>query len=224
MAMKIYLTVYMPLLMIICCYTSNVAGADPGPLQDFCVADQQSKVLVNGYACKDPTTVTVEDFSFAGLRNAGDTNNPVQSKVTPAFVQEFGGLNTLGMAMGRIDYAVGGLNPPHAHPRASEILLVLQGKLLVGFVDTNNTLFSKILEKGDVFVFPKALPHFQENVGHQHAVAIAAFNSQFPGILTIANSLFAANPPIPDSVLAKAFRITHNLVDHTKAEFEFEST
>ncbi|KAH9313302.1 hypothetical protein KI387_028337 [Taxus chinensis] len=63
---------------------------------------------------------------------------------------------------------------------------------------------SKILEKGDVFVFPKALPHFQENVGHQHAVAIAAFNSQFPGILTIANSLFAANPPIPDSVLAKA--------------------
>ncbi|KAH9313346.1 hypothetical protein KI387_028381, partial [Taxus chinensis] len=141
MAMKIYLTVCMPLLMIICCYTSNVVGADPGPLQDFCVADQQSK-----------------------------------------------------------------------------------GKLLVGFVDTNNTLFSKILEKGDVFVFPKALPHFQENVGHQHAVAIAAFNSQFPGILTIANSLFAANPPIPDSVLAKAFRITHNLVDHTKAEFEFEST
>ncbi|KAH9313347.1 hypothetical protein KI387_028382, partial [Taxus chinensis] len=77
MAMKIYLTVYMPLLMIICCYTSNVVGADPGPLQDFCVADQESKVLVNGYACKDPTTVTVEDFSFAGLRNAGDTNNPV---------------------------------------------------------------------------------------------------------------------------------------------------
>ncbi|KAH9313352.1 hypothetical protein KI387_028387, partial [Taxus chinensis] len=172
--------VYLPLLMIISCYMSNGVGADPGPLQDFYVADQQSKVLVNGYACKDPTTVTVEDFSFAGLRKAGDTNNPVHTKVTPAFVQEFGGLNTLGIAMGRIDYAVGGLNPPHTHPRATEILFVLQGKLRVGFVDSNNTLFSKILEKGDVFVFPKALPHFQENVGHQHAVAIAAFNSQFP--------------------------------------------
>ncbi|KAH9313336.1 hypothetical protein KI387_028371, partial [Taxus chinensis] len=171
--------------------------------------------LVNGYACKD--------FAFAGLWNAGDTNNPVQSKVTQAFVQDVIRLmwqdfcvadqqsNTLGVAIARIDYAVSGLNAPHFHPRASEIFLVLQGKLLVGFVDTNNTLFSKTLEEGDIFKFPKALPHFQQNVGNQRAVAIATFNSQFPGVLTIANSLFSANPPIPDSVLAKAFRITHNL-------------
>ncbi|KAL0343268.1 UNVERIFIED_CONTAM: Germin-like protein subfamily 1 member 13 [Sesamum angustifolium] len=48
------------------------------------------------------------------------------------------------------------------HPRASEILVVLEGTLYAGFITTNppnpndkNKLFAKILKPGDVFVFPK---------------------------------------------------------------------
>nr|DAD47380.1 TPA_asm: hypothetical protein HUJ06_017317 [Nelumbo nucifera] len=33
------------------------------------------------------------------------------------------GLNTLGISLVRIDYAPYGLNPPHTHPRATEVLV-----------------------------------------------------------------------------------------------------
>ncbi|KAH9322895.1 hypothetical protein KI387_017534, partial [Taxus chinensis] len=57
-------------------------------------------------------------------------------------------------------------------------------------------------------MFPKALVHFQQNVGNENVVAIAGLSSQFPRVQTITDSLFAANPPLSDSVLSKAFRIT----------------
>ncbi|GAY64175.1 hypothetical protein CUMW_231560 [Citrus unshiu] len=65
--------------------------------------------------------------------------------------------NTLGVSAFRIDYAPNGQSPPHIHPRASEILLVLEGTLYAGFVTSdnlNNTLITKVLHEGDVFVFP----------------------------------------------------------------------
>ncbi|KAL0291974.1 UNVERIFIED_CONTAM: putative germin-like protein 2-2 [Sesamum radiatum] len=75
--------------------------------------------------------------------------------------------------MVRIDYAPWGTNPPHTHPRATEILTVLEGSLQVGFVTSNpdNSLITKTLQKGDVFVFPVGLIHFQRNVGTGNAVA-----------------------------------------------------
>ncbi|GAY64174.1 hypothetical protein CUMW_231550 [Citrus unshiu] len=45
------------------------------------------------------------------------------------------GLNTLGVISIRIDYAPNGQSPPHIHPRASEILLVLEGTLYAWFCD-----------------------------------------------------------------------------------------
>ncbi|XP_057844659.2 germin-like protein 1-1 [Cryptomeria japonica] len=207
------------LYLLICCYTHNVMAYDPDPLQDFCVADKQSTVKVNGFVCKDPKVVSADDFFFAGLGKAGNTMNAVGSNVTAANVMQIPGLNTMGISLVRIDYAVGGINPPHTHPRATEVLFLMEGTLFVGFIDTANKFFSKTLEKGDVFVFPKALVHFQQNVGKENAVVIAALSSQLPGVQVIANSLFAANPPIPDSVLSKAFRITQQIVDFIKGKF-----
>eukprot|EP01018_Ginkgo_biloba_P005899 Gb_10684 [translate_table: standard] len=198
---------------------NNVAAADPDPLQDFCVADLKSDVIVNGFVCKNPKEVSGKDFFFRGLGQPGNTNNAVGSLVTPADVQVLPGLNTLGVSLSRIDYAPGGVNPPHTHPRASEALTVLEGELFVGFVDTNNTLFGQTLIKGDVFVFPRGLLHFQLNLAHGNSVAISAFNSQLPGIQFIANSLFGANPAIPDAVLARAFQINQKLVDYLQAKF-----
>ncbi|GLT55214.1 hypothetical protein SLA2020_283570 [Shorea laevis] len=59
---------------------------DPSPLQDFCVAINDS-------------------------------------------TSSYAGLNTLGISLARIDFAPYGLNPPHIHPRATEILVVLEGTL-----------------------------------------------------------------------------------------------
>ncbi|URE06499.1 germin-like protein [Musa troglodytarum] len=196
-------------------------ASDPSPLQDFCVADKASKVLVNGFVCKDPMQVTAEDFFAMGLDKAGNTENKVGSMVTAVNVNKLAGLNTLGISMVRIDYAPRGLNPPHTHPRATEILTVIEGQLLVGFVTSNtdngNRLFTKMLKKGDVFVFPEGLIHFQFNPGHTKTVAIGALSSQNPGTITIANAVFGSKPPISDDVLAKAFQVDKKTVDWLQA-------
>ncbi|KAM7524815.1 hypothetical protein LguiA_014717 [Lonicera macranthoides] len=202
--------------------TSYVAlASDHSPLQDFCVADPNSPVLVNGLVCKDPKFVQANDFFFSGLHLTGNTSNAVGSHVTPVAVTQIPGLNSLGISMVRIDYAPMGINPPHTHPRATEVLLVLEGTLHVGFVTSNpeNRLLEKVLQKGDVFVFPQGLVHFQRNVGHNNVVAIAALSSQNPGVITIANAVFGSKPDISSDILAKAFQVDKNIVNQLQSRF-----
>ncbi|KAI7730414.1 hypothetical protein M8C21_025359, partial [Ambrosia artemisiifolia] len=148
------------------------------------------------------------------LHLMGNTTNDIGSNVTAVTVAELAGLNTLGISMARIDFAPWGINPPHTHPRATEILTVIEGSILVGFVTSNpeNRLITKLLQKGDVFVFPKGLIHFQQNVGSGYALAIAALSSQNPGVITIANAVFGSNPDIAGDILAKAFQVDIKVV------------
>lgn len=179
-------------------------------------------VLVNGFVCKNPMDAKPEDFFMDCFDKPGDTANPLGSAVTTATVAEIPGLNTLGISLARLDYAPKGLIAPHYHPRATEILTVVEGTLNVGFVTSNpdNVLFAKVLNKGDVFVFPKALIHFQFNPSHDApAVAISGLSSQNPGVVTIADTIFGANPPISDEVLAKAFQLDKKTVDWLQAQF-----
>ncbi|CAA2962933.1 putative germin-like protein 2-1 [Olea europaea var. sylvestris] len=196
-------------------------AGEPSPLQDFCVADFDSPVRVNGHACLDPKKVTADHFFFFGLHKPGNTSNPLGSFVNRPTVDEIPGLNTLGISTVRVDYAPRGVVPPHRHPRASEILIVLEGEVLVGFVtsDPENKLFSKVLKKGDVFAFPFGLIHFQQNVGHGNAVTIAFLSSQNPGVIPIANTVFGSNPSINDDLLAKAFRVDKSIIRNLKSPY-----
>ncbi|BFG33273.1 hypothetical protein CerSpe_195480 [Prunus speciosa] len=208
--------------------TFLVSASDPSPLQDFCVAinNTESAVFVNGKFCKDPKLATANDFFFSGLRIPGNTSNPVGSFVTPANVEQIAGLNTLGISLARIDFAPNGLNPPHTHPRGTEFLIVLEGTLYVGFVTSNgdnNRLFTKVLNKGDVFVFPVGLIHFQLNVGHVNALAVAGLSSQNPGVITIANAVFGSNPSINPDVLAKAFQVDDKEVEYLQKQFWYNN-
>ncbi|KAL0305408.1 UNVERIFIED_CONTAM: Germin-like protein 8-8 [Sesamum radiatum] len=140
-------------------WSSLALAHEPSPLQDFCVADFNAPVRVNGFACLDPKQVTSDHFLFRGLNIPGNTSNPLGAFINRPTVLQIPGLNTLGISTVRVDYRPGGVVPPHRHPRASEILTVLEGTVLVGFVtsDPENRLISKVLQKGDVFVFPSAL-------------------------------------------------------------------
>ncbi|KAL8477314.1 hypothetical protein ACS0TY_029567 [Phlomoides rotata] len=224
----------LPLLVVI--LMSGLAtfsyASDPSPLQDFCVAvnDSKASVFVNGKICKNPNMVVAEDFFLSGLNKAGNTSNPVGSKVTPVNVNQIPGLNTLGVSAVRIDYAPYGLNPPHTHPRATEILVVIEGTLYVGFVTSNpadatqkNKLFTKTLHPGDVFVFPEGLIHFQFNIGKTDAVAFAGLSSQNPGVITIANAVFGSDPPINPDVLTRAFQVEKNVVDKLQGQFWYDN-
>ncbi|KAF3452395.1 hypothetical protein FNV43_RR02831 [Rhamnella rubrinervis] len=209
--------------IVVLALASFIASAtDPGPLQDFCVAvnDTKTGLFVNGKFCKNPDDVVAEDFFTSGLDMPGDTSGRVGSNVTTVNVDRIAGLNTLGITLVRIDFAPYGENPPHTHPRATEILVVAEGTLEVGFVTSNpNKLFTKTLKKGDVFVFPIGLIHFQFNRGHENAVAFAALSSQNPGVITIANAVFGSDPRINPDVLTKAFQVDKNVIDYLQKQF-----
>ncbi|KAK4852240.1 hypothetical protein QYF36_022312 [Acer negundo] len=207
--------------------SSFASASDPSPLQDFCVAidDYKSGVFVNGKFCKDPKHATADDFFFSRLNIPKDTSNPLGSNVTQVNVAQIAGLNTLGVSLARIDYAPYGQNPPHTHPRASEILFVQEGTLYVGFVTSNpeNKLFTKVLNKGDVFVFPVGLIHFQFNIGKTNAVAFAGLSSQNPGVITIAKAVFGSDPPINPDFLARAFQLDQKVVKSLQAKFWWDN-
>ncbi|KAL0335358.1 UNVERIFIED_CONTAM: Germin-like protein 5-1 [Sesamum radiatum] len=207
----------MMVVMMITLSGRGVSAGDPDMLQDLCVADLTSPVKVNGFPCK--SNITADDFFFDGLAKPGATNNTLGSLVTGANVQRVPGLNTLGVSLSRIDYAPGGLNPPHTHPRATEVVFVLEGVLDVGFITTANVLISKSIKQGEIFVFPRGLVHFQKNNGKSPAAVIAAFNSQLPGTQSLAVTLFGATPPVPDNVLTKAFQIGTKEVEKIKSKF-----
>ena len=182
-------------------------------------------MFVNGKFCKDPKLASADDFFFSGLNIPKDTSNPIGSNVTQVNVAQIPGLNTLGVSLARIDYAPYGQNPPHTHPRASEILFVQEGTLYVGFVTSNpdNKLFTKVLNKGDVFVFPVGLIHFQFNIGKTNAVAFAGLSSQNPGVITIANAVFGSDPPINPDFLARAFQLDQKVVKSLQAKFWWDN-
>ncbi|KAH9546053.1 hypothetical protein CY35_12G076300 [Sphagnum magellanicum] len=208
------------LLLLASTTVTVVMAADADPIDDFCVADLTSPIILNGLVCVNPATVNGSTFAFTGFENAGNTNNGLGSAVTPGFAGvNYPALNTQGLALARLDYAPGGLVPPHTHPRATEVLYLVKGQLLVGFVDTSDKFYPAYLKTGDVYVFPRGLVHFQFNFGKTPAFAIAVLNSQNPGVQLIAPALFGATPPIEDAVLAKAFGIPASEVEIIKKGF-----
>jgi quercetin dioxygenase-like cupin family protein len=217
MVMEISSLSYMralPLIVILALTITQVKCADPDPLQDFCVADTNSKFFLNGFPCINPSTVVASQFKTSALGVPGNTSaNPFGFNVTLTTAKNLPGFNTQGLAIARTDFAKGGLVPPHIHPRATEIAFVVKGKLLVGFVDTSNKLFTQILEAGDVFVFPRAQLHFLFNAGNSTALTISGLNSQNPGAQLVALAAFGSKPEIPPAVLEKAFQISSEEVE-----------
>lgn len=181
-----------------------------------------SIVLANGQLCKNPLQVTPEDFLFTGLNVAGDTNNSIGFSSRRALIP---GLNTLGISVSRIDYAVsGGFVPPHLHPRATEVMTLLEGTLYVGFVSFNQSdnsakLFTKVLYPGDVFVVPEGLVHFAFNVGEKPVVVLAAFSSQNSGLTNVPIAMFGSKPPISVELLSKAFKLDSKIVEDLLSKF-----
>ncbi|XP_071701044.1 germin-like protein 9-3 [Rutidosis leptorrhynchoides] len=144
-------------------------------------------------------------FTFTGMRALVNAPFPTTFKVTKASMAEFAALNGQSVSYAVLQFPNGTVNPPHTHPRASELLFVLMGSLEVGFVDTTNMLFTQTLQQGDIFVFPKGLVHFQYNCDAKNpALALSAFGSANAGTVSVPNSVF--NTTIDDQILALSFK------------------
>lgn len=178
-----------------------ISASDPDPIQDFCIPTAPSSFTT----CKNASDATVEDFIYTGIKAPapvsvnGFSSKPVNSNVFP-------GLNTLGGSLVRADFGVGGVNVPHYHPRATEVAYVLEGRIYSGFVDTQGKVFAKVIEKGEVMVFPRGLMHFQMNVGDTPAAILGSFDSQNPGLMKIPSTVFGSG--INELLLEKAFGLS----------------
>uniref|UniRef100_A0ACD5W302 Uncharacterized protein n=2 Tax=Avena sativa TaxID=4498 RepID=A0ACD5W302_AVESA len=193
--------------------------SDPSPLQDFCVADLKAAMAVDGFPCKPASTVVDDDFFSALMVAAPSTKNPFGVNSTRATVSVFPGLNTLGVSITRTDLAPGGINPPHSHPRGSELVLVVKGEVMVGFTTSTNLLYSKVVKENELFIVPRGLQHYQLNVGTGDAVFMAMFDAQSPGLVVPTLGLFATKPAMPMEVLTKTFLLGADEIDVMKSKF-----
>ncbi|XP_021714976.1 germin-like protein subfamily 3 member 3 [Chenopodium quinoa] len=183
---------------------------------DFCVGDPSLPRGPEGHACKDPAKVTTDDFVYTGFRGEKIPNNVFGNNVTLAFSDVFPAFNGLGISMARLDFAVGGVIPVHSH-RTSEVLLLVKGSIIAGFIDTNNTAYYKRLEVGDVMVFPQAMLHFQINVGKTPATAFVSLNGANPALQLTPTSLFAGN--LPADIAQQITLLSHEEVMRMKRIF-----
>lgn len=213
------------LFAIFCLHLGTTLASDPDPLQDFCIPNPRFsgsfRSTVHGVLtilpCKNSSEVTTDDFVFSGMKAAGNFSDTGLA-VVPASPTNFPGLNTLGMSFVRADIEVGGINPPHFHPRGTELAYVIEGRVYSGFVDSSNKVFARVLEQGEVMVFPRGLVHFLMNVGDKTATLFGSFNSQNPGLQKIPSAVFGSG--IDEELLHKAFGLTPKQIGTLRRRFD----
>lgn len=92
-----------------------------------------------------------------------------------------------------------------------------EGTLTVGLVDTTNKFFTKVLQVGDVFVFPRGLVHYQINLSNKPATVFVGFSSSNPGTVSLPPTLFGSG--IPDNVHIAAFKVDQHVVNKLQKPF-----
>ncbi|CAK7325209.1 unnamed protein product [Dovyalis caffra] len=189
------------LVLTFACFQIAISG-DADILSDFIV----------------PPNATIDGklFTFTGLRSLVGAKPPTAFTVSKGSLAEFPALDGQSVSFAFLQYPPGTLNPPHTHPRAAELLFLFGGCLEVGFVDTTNKLYTRTLEAGDMFVFPKGLVHYQYNNDPGNmAVAVSAFGSASAGTVSIPSTLFTTG--VDSGILAKAFKTDVATIEKIKA-------
>ncbi|KAJ8754724.1 hypothetical protein K2173_012113 [Erythroxylum novogranatense] len=186
-------------------------ASDPNPIQDFCIADPNAGLVriarLTTLPCKNSSKVTTDDFVFSDMKVPEKFFDTGLAAI-PVNPTNFPSLNTLGMSFVRADLKVGAINPPHFHPRATEITYAVQGSVYSGFVDSNNR----------VMVFLRGLVHFQMNVGDKPATVFESFNSQNPGSQKIPYVIFGSG--IDNELLEKAFGLSPKQIGMMRRRFD----
>ncbi|BBN12853.1 protein MpCupin87 [Marchantia polymorpha subsp. ruderalis] len=186
--------------------SSTVQASDPELTSDFFVPEGKVAADLDGAF-----------FTNTTLENVQPNLNSAFATVTPVNQNAFPALTGLGISSALIQFPPGTVNPPHTHPRGTELLYVIEGTLSVGLVDTTQKLFTQTLLPGDLFVFPKGLVHFQINLDQWTSVkAVVGFSSSNPGLISLPSTLFGKSM-ISSEVLQKSFSVTADVINKLKA-------
>lgn len=144
------------------------------------------------------------DFKF-DLLGANPTKND-GGEARQMNVKQLPSLQGIGASFALVTLEPCGINIPHVHPRASEILFVIAGDgLRTAFAEENGSerVVVNDLKAGEATFFPQGLIHYQQNLGCEKLTFIAALNSEDPGTVTIPTHLF----DLPQEAIAASFNI-----------------
>lgn len=139
-------------------------------------------------------------YDLKGARNTGKGPSGTKKAVTRAQMQSLTGE---GLSMALLTLEPCGINLPHHHLRASEMIYVIEGSILrSGLAEENGgrTLVHDI-EAGEVTFYPQGLVHYQQNLGCDTVTFLAAFSHDDPGFFDESLRLFT----FPNEALASTF-------------------
>ena len=106
----------------------------------------------------------------------------------------------IAMAVGTIGPC--GLNTPHTHPRATELLFSVNGTFETGFIQENGARpVQNTLTPGQAAVFPMGSIHWQANLGCETVLFVAGLSNEDPGTSTIAQNFFKIDEGVLSATL-----------------------
>jgi hypothetical protein len=84
-----------------------------------------------------------------------------------------------------------GFNTPHTHPRAAELNIVVQGRLIESVTPENGARHMQhTLNQYQMAMFPQGALHTEWNPDCEPAVFVAAFPSEDPGVQQAVQTFF----------------------------------
>ncbi|KAJ7134128.1 spherulin-1B precursor [Mycena filopes] len=167
--------------------------------------------LLSGEALRE---LTVFDFN-----NQAPAPGAKGGSILLATIDNFPILEDLGISGAVSIFEPCGLNIPHLHPRASELLTVIEGVLDTGFV--METGFDQDvptqLGKLQATVFPMGSMHYQQNPTCERAIFVASLSNEDPGRSDIATSFWMLPPDVVDAALGFPETIGGDNIDMWRA-------
>ncbi|KAH7105182.1 RmlC-like cupin [Auriculariales sp. MPI-PUGE-AT-0066] len=188
------------------------------------------------------------DFVFNFLDPAKKAVAGAGGRTVSSNVANFPALFGAGIAMTLGFMQPCSLNSPHTHPRASEVLIMINGTIEAGFLAENGARFvMNTVEPMEATVFPRgsirrlffirfatncpeltAVIDFQANLGCKPVLFAATLNHEDPGTLQVAQRFFALPAEVVDAALGGlghqqvaefAKHIPDNLIQATESCF-----
>ncbi|GMJ03376.1 hypothetical protein HRI_004006800 [Hibiscus trionum] len=123
MASEISSQKFIPLLLSSFAIVQIVLAGDPDILTDFLVPKNQNSLDGNF-------------FTYSGMQVVvNETGFPANFTVLKASMVEFPALDGQSVSYAVLQYPASSVNPPHTHPRATELLFLIDGNLESGCCD-----------------------------------------------------------------------------------------
>ncbi|KIM93910.1 hypothetical protein OIDMADRAFT_184605 [Oidiodendron maius Zn] len=111
-----------------------------------------------------------------------------------------------------------GFNTPHVHPRAAELNIVVQGRLMGSVTAENGARHMQhTLNQYQMTVFPQGALHTEWNPDCEPAVFVAAFPNEDPGVQQAAQTFFGFEDDVIQAALGGDGSVNGQDLDKFKA-------